>query len=292
MMHYQDITIKEGPVVSYLGMTFDFTIAGQVRITQAGFIAETLSTFQVTGQSRFPAKHDLFSISQSDPLDKRQAEEFHSGTATLLYLAKRTRPDILLPVAFLTTRVREPTVQDRDKLDKVFRYLNTTKTKGLTLKCDNLLCVCLYTDASFAVHKDFKSHTGSVITLGWGSIFARSSKQSLNTTSSTESELVGVSDTLRQAIWARQFLIAQGYNMPPLDLFQDNKSTIFLVEKGRSASEKTRHISIRYFWVKDVIDRSEATIKHMPTEDMTADILTKPLQGKLFLQLREKLLGE
>jgi hypothetical protein len=80
--------------------------------------------------------------------------------------------------------------------------------------------------------------------------------------------------------------------MPPLDLFQDNKSTIFLVEKGRSASEKTRHISIRYFWVKDVIDRSEATIKHMPTEDMTADILTKPLQGKLFLQLREKLLGE
>lgn len=79
--------------------------------------------------------------------------------------------------------------------------------------------------------------------------------------------------------------------MPPAVVYQDNKSTINLATKGKSTSDRTRHVNIRYFWIKDRIASGEAIIEHLPTNDMVSDILTKPLQGKKFLELREKLLN-
>jgi hypothetical protein len=74
-------------------------------------------------------------------------------------------------------------------------------------------------------------------------------------------------------------------------IYQDNKSTINLAEKGRSTSERTRHVNIRYFFIHDRIKSGEVEIKHMPTGEMLSDILTKPLQGTLFLKLRAELLN-
>jgi hypothetical protein len=89
------------------------------------------------------------------------------------------------------------------------------------------------------------------------------------------------------------FLIAQGYDMlPPIDIKEDNMSTIALAEKGRSTSDRTRHINIRYFWIKEVLDQGIAKISHLETVNMVADILTKPLQGAQFEHLRDLLLGE
>jgi hypothetical protein len=74
-------------------------------------------------------------------------------------------------------------------------------------------------------------------------------------------------------------------------VFQDNMSTMTLIEKGRSTSSRTKHINIRYFFVKDRVENGEITIKYLPTEEMVADLLTKPLQGQLFRKLRQKLLN-
>jgi hypothetical protein len=68
-------------------------------------------------------------------------------------------------------------------------------------------------------------------------------------------------------------------------------STIALIEKGRPASERTRHINIRYFFIKDKIQSGDLELKYLPTEEMVADILTKPLQGELFRIQRAKLLN-
>jgi len=78
--------------------------------------------------------------------------------------------------------------------------------------------------------------------------------------------------------------------MPPATVMQDNMSTIVLGNKGRSTSAKTRHIGIRYFWVHDRIQSGEVVLEYLATEDMTADILTKPLQGALFRKMRALLL--
>ena len=87
----------------------------------------------------------------------------------------------------------------------MLKYLESTKDLVLTLEADKgdiLLCKW-YPDAAFAVHSDFKSHTGAVLTLGKGAVNTISAKQKLNTRSSTEAELVGVNDTITQALWTK-----------------------------------------------------------------------------------------
>ncbi len=64
-----------------------------------------------------------------------------------------------------------------------------------------------------------------------------------------------------------------------------------MAEKGRSTSDKTRHINIRYFFVKHYMDSNELKIEYLPTEEMVADMLTKPLQGDLFRRMKNKLLN-
>ncbi len=170
-------------------------------------------------------------------------------------------------------------------------YLNATRELGLTLDPSHNINVTSYVDASYGVHVNGKSHTGSVITFGKGAIHARSSKQKLVSKSSTEAELVALSDEASPVLWMRNFLELQGYEMPPATIYQDNMSTIALAEKGRSTSDRTRHINIRYFFVKDKIDSNELHIEYLPTDEMVADVLTKPLQGELFKRLRNKLLN-
>ena len=156
---------------------------------------------------------------------------------------------------------------------------------------DGLVSIYAYIDASFAVHHDFKSHTGAVITFGQGCVFFKSTKQKLNTKSSTEAELVGISDALTTVIWIRDFLLGQGHDVGPAVLYQDNMSTIALVENGQASNERSRHINIKFFFVSDRVEKGEIVIKYMPTDDMIADLLTKPLQGEKFRAMRDKILG-
>jgi hypothetical protein len=137
-----------------------------------------------------------------------------------------------------------------------------------------------------------RSHTGGVMSLGVGGIIAKSTKQKLNTKSSTEAELVGASDYLPNTIWVKMFLEAQGHTIEENYLEQDNESAIKLESNGRSsAGPRSRHIDIRYFWIKDRTRANEIKIRHCPTLRMLADFFTKPLQGALFVKFRDVLLG-
>ena len=79
------------------------------------------------------------------------------------------------------------------------------------MRADDLHVIKWYVDASFAVHPDFRSHTGVGMTLGKGFPITKSSKQKLNTRSSTESELVGADDAAQMILWTKFFMEAQGY---------------------------------------------------------------------------------
>lgn len=106
-----------------------------------------------------------------------------------------------------------------------------------------------------------------------------------------EAEQVSLSDNSSQPVWTREFLISQGYKLGPSIIYQDNMSTMALVNKGYSTSERTKHIKIRYFFVKDLIDRKEIKLEYLPTGEMLADMLTKPLQGELFRRMRKELMN-
>jgi hypothetical protein len=103
-------------------------------------------------------------------------------------------------VSFLTTK------EDWSKLERSIRYVRGIKEMGIRLEASKVLALVVYADASFAVHPNMRSHTGTVITLWKGAINAKSLKQKLMTKSSTESVLVAISDAMGQAMWRKNFV--------------------------------------------------------------------------------------
>ena len=70
-------------------------------------------------------------------------------------------------------------------------------------------------------------------------------------------------------------------------IYQDNKSAILLETNGRaSSSKRTKHVNVRYYFVKDRIDSGEISVVHCPATEMIGDFFTKPLQGALFIKFR------
>ena len=219
-------------------------------------------------------------------------EECHTFVAKSLFLSKRGRPDISTAIAFLTTRVKEPDVDDWKKLLQLIFYLKQTKDLVLTLEMDNLNMFKWLIDVAYAVHKDMKSHTGGVLTLGKGAVYSRSTKQKINTKSSTEGEIVGVDDILPQVLWTNHFMRAQGYGSKETVVYQDNKSAILLENNGKlSSSKRTKHINVRYYFVKDCVERKELRIEFLGTDDMWADYYTKLLQGSKFFKFRKEIMN-
>ena len=176
---------------------------------------------------------------------------------------------------------------------RLLRYLNGTEEAKLILSAENLSVIKWYVDAAFAVHTDFKSHTGAVMTFGQGAIQTLSRKQKLNTKSSTDAELMGADDAAVMILWTMLFLEAQGYKVERNVLYQDNKSAILLEINGKkSAGKRSRALNIRYFFLTDQVEKGNLKIEYCPTENMIGDYMTKPLQGEKFRKFRKSIMGE
>lgn len=160
----------------------------------------------------------------------------------------------------------------------MFRYLNSSKELVLTLDAGNLNVMKWYVDASFAVHKDMRSHTGAMLTLGKGCVYSTSGKHKLNGKSSTEAELVAVSDVLPQVLWTKNFVEAQGCDLGTPTVYQDNQSAIKLETNGiASSGKRTRHINIRYFFVAEKVASNEVAISYCHTDDICWQISLQSL---------------
>ncbi|CAJ1963133.1 unnamed protein product [Cylindrotheca closterium] len=148
-------------------------------------------------------------------------------------------------------------------------------------------------DASFAVHPDFKSHTGGTLSFGGCAAQVMSKKQKLNSRSSTEAELIAVDDVVTMILlWTKLFMEWQGYPIEKNILYQDNKSAILLEENGRKITGKrSQAINIRYFFITDQVEKGNVKIEYCPTDDMIADFMTIPLQGEKFCKFRDLILG-
>ena len=173
----------------------------------------------------------------------------------------------------------------------MLRYVNQTLDDIRIIGAGELLSMTSYIDGSHAVHKNMRGHTGGAITMGTGIIHGKSSKQKINTKSSTETELVAMSEYVPYSIWMKNFLKHQGYEVKS-KVLQDNQSAMLIEKNGRnSCTGNSRHIDIRYYFVKDRVDKGELEIVYCPTEEMLSDFFTKPLQGNLFNKFRNVLMG-
>jgi hypothetical protein len=178
------------------------------------------------------------------------------------------------------------------KLKRILCFLNGTIDDVRIIGASGLSELFTWIDASYATHEDMKGQTGGCMSMGWGMIHCKSGKQKLNVKSSTETEVVGTSEYLPHNLQGVMFLEEQGYTLQRNLLYQDNQSAIKMESNGRrSCTGNSRHVAIRYFFVKDRVDKGELSIEYCPTQLMVADFFTKPLQGRLFHLFRNVIMG-
>jgi hypothetical protein len=173
----------QGKVHKYLGMTLDFATSKIVKVTMLKNIDEIIGSWDkacsdlddrykaVSGRKRIAteAPNDLFKVDEDAmKLDQARAKAFHNITAKGIYVNKKARPDISLSIAFLTTRVKGPDIDNWRKLCHLVEYLRNTRGLPLILAADGTGVLSWYGDALFAVHPDMRGHTGGAMTMGTG----------------------------------------------------------------------------------------------------------------------------
>jgi hypothetical protein len=255
--------------ITYLGIFIKRNRAQRtVHIDQEGLTRKLVETFGGSDlkPASTPAKADLFECDPASPkMSKPQV--FVSLIMSLMYLARLTRCEILLPTVFLSTKCSSPTEQDYHKARHILRYLKGTPKRGITLggKGPDVMKPRFIVDTSHGVHMDGKGQLGLIIMLGIAVIFCRSCKLKAVTLSSTESEVYGLSDSVGYALWFARLLNDFGYSdVCPMETWQDNQSAMHMQTTGSGRFSRSKHIFIRDCFVKEHIDNGEIVLKYVP----------------------------
>jgi hypothetical protein len=270
-------------VKSYLGITVQRGVDSRdIYLSQQGLLEKILKENQTTSEieTNTPNSLDLFTYESRGMQDtnKYTRKKYLSLIMSLMFLARMTRPDILLTVSYLATKANTATNKDMDRALRVVRYLNNTKSFGLHLNCNGLQ-IQAHCDASYGAHLDGHSHTGFTIAFGTNLSFllAKSAKQKISGTSSTDAELIAAADCVKQMVWIQNLL--QELTIPsndPTILYQDNKSTIVIITQP-TKFKHVKHLITRIHYIRQLYRDGAFKVKYVPTELMYADALTKPL---------------
>jgi hypothetical protein len=147
-----------------------------------------------------------------------------------------------------------------------------------------------YTDSDWASDPITRwSVTGYFFTLAGGPITWRSRAQTTVAHSSTEAEYMALSDCSRQVSWTRTIFLELDMQLGPIPIYAGNQGSIFI---GSNPVQEihTKHIDVKYYYVRECIADKNIVLYHVPTEDNTADIFTKNL-GRLKFEKFKKQLG-
>ena len=176
-----ELSMHIGKRHDYLGMILDFTTPGTLEIDMSDYIQVILqdTPANLLGTSMVPvAKHLITTRPDAPKISPPEQELLHHLTMQLMYLSQHGRPDIQTAVAFLSSCVSNPDQEDYMKLGKVIKYLENTLNLTLRLEVDESNLLQWWVDGAYATHSDMKGQTGATFTMGHGSIYSNSLKQS------------------------------------------------------------------------------------------------------------------
>ena len=216
-----------------------------------------------------------------EKLDNSDKEEYLELVGSAQWIGNNTRPDVTYAVNFLGRHREQPTRQHLYQIKRVWRYLSGTKKLGLILGGErNLqdLDLWLHCDASWADDPTTRrTIAGHIVYIGNSPIKWQSKQQSLVTLSTTEAEFVNMSTAGRDMLWIKRLL--RDINIPVLKVPVIGTDSMNALRAAESPQENmsTRHIDVRYKWVKEKVKNGELTLDWVDTTNMKADGLTKAL---------------
>jgi len=287
--------------LEYLNAMFIFDKEDRsVTVTQESYWQKVLNKYGVLeGEvSNMPHNSKFTDRLRNRNDDKGTEEEklkFLSIVMSLLWGALRSQVSVLFNVTALASQSKYGTVDDYNDAMKVLKYINEHKSEGIRLKIKGKVQLAVFVDSSSNLHKDTRGHGGFVISLGdegyGGPVETNSSRAKLNGRSSLEYELFSLHHMLPSILHLREVLEELGFHQEPIMVFEDSKSTIDLIRRGKVSSGTTRHIAAKYYYAKDLIARGIIQLRHCPTKLMIADILTKDLPSNIFRPLSKRLIN-
>jgi len=125
-------------------------------------------------------------------------------------------------------------------------------------------------------HATRRSTTGYIFEINGSAITWSSKQQSIVALSTCEAEFIAMAEAAKEALWLRTFMCELGFNKKTIQMYADNQGAIKLAGSDVH-HRKTKHIDIRFRFIRDVIENGSLTVKYIPTMNNVADLLTKAL---------------
>ncbi|KAM0043888.1 putative RNA-directed DNA polymerase [Helianthus debilis subsp. tardiflorus] len=208
---------------------------------------------------------------------------------SLMYLTV-TRPDISYVVGLLSRFMGNPRKEHLLIAKRVLRYIKGTLNYGLQYGKRSVMKLRAYTDSDYARDtEDRRCTSGYVCLLSGAAICWSSRKQDIVTLSSTEAEYVAATACACHCVWLKGLLADLGIESnETLEIICDKSSTIKL-SKNSVMHRRTKHIDVRFHYLRDLVNQEVVKLEFCRTEDQIADIMTKPLKLDDFIHLRKQL---
>lgn len=284
-----------GSAQSFLGMRITRDQEHRIiQLDQESYITESLDNFHMlqSTPTRTPLPSGLV-LEKAPPdhqLDLDLRSQYQSLIGTLLYITLGTRPDIAYAVTRLSKYSSHPTQQHLKAAMYVLHYLNGTRDLRITYDGKSRSGLISYSDSDWAENKDDRHSTSGFLQfMANGPVSWISRRQKTVALSSTEAEYMELSDSTRQIAWLRTFLRELGFEVSnPTPMCADNNGSIFLAVNP-AHDRRTKHIDIRYHYIREFIEDGHAQVFYINTKDQLADIMTKNLPFETHAGLRGRL---
>ena len=260
-------------------------------LSQASYIDKILMRFSMQNSKKgnLPFRHGVHLSKEQCPKTPQEIEDmrripYASAVGSLMYAMLCTRPDICYSVGIVSRYQSNPGFDHWVAVKHILKYLRRTRNYMLVYSGEDLIPLG-YTDSDFQSDKDSrKSTSGSVFTLGSGAIVWRSVKQSCIADSTMEAEYVAACEAAKEAVWLRKFLtdleVVPDMDKP-LTLYCDNSGAVANSKEPRS-HKRGKHIERKYHLIREIVQRGDANVMKIASQDNLADPFTKTLTAKVF----------
>ena len=284
-----------GAATSFLGMRITHDRSKKLlAIDQEAYTEGILARFKMQDskplRTPLPEGTHLEHGEKGYTADPAMRTYYQQMIGSLIYLMIGTRPDIAWAVSRLSQYMQEPTSTHVESAKHVFRYLRQTTDHKIWYKGASLSGLIGYSDADWGENRDNRrSTTGFVFLMADGAVTWTSRMQKTVARSSTEAEYMALSEACSEIAWLTSLQKEIGYaQTAPTPLVSDNQGGIFLAVNP-AHDRRLKHVDIRYHFIREYVESKRVNIVYISTDDMIADILTKPLGRIKFEYFREGL---
>ncbi|BES89629.1 Reverse transcriptase (RNA-dependent DNA polymerase) [Nesidiocoris tenuis] len=272
------ITVKDANF--YLGIEINQKEDGSVTINQQNYIKKILQRFNMFECSPAPTPIIKDSTQSGGEDSNKEPVNFpyRQAVGALMYVMTATRPDIAYAVGVVARNLENPSNDDVVRVKRIFRYLKGSMSLGITYQPDlNKGVLKCFSDADHAGDQATgRSTTGVFCLYAGGAVTWLSQLQATVSISTTEAEIVAASEAGREIAWLKRFLseLVDIKAIPELQV--DNEAAVRLAENPEF-HRRTKHIRVRHFFIRELVNDGEVRVTKIPTEFQLADALTKPL---------------